>query len=141
MLTTISQASQNFCAHQIRKQYNISDGIIDSIAIIAYIDINARNAKTYRVYMASDQNFMQRISKIFLEEDVSDEETLKDMTLETANLIIGSAKVLAETSDNPYTIKTPFFEKIGLFDFQYDQSKIFNIENDKLMIAIKELHG
>jgi hypothetical protein len=83
---------------------------------------------------------MQRVSKLFLEEDESDEETLKDMMLETANLIIGSAKVIAqEKSDTPYTIGTPKFEKIGAFNFDVDDSKTIKIGDDELTLAIKEI--
>lgn len=140
MLKTIIQASENFCIHQIREPYVISDGINEKRTLIAYIDIEAKNGKKHRVYIASDEKFMQRISKLFLEEDESDEETLIDMTLETTNMIIGSAKVIAEESDeNPYIINTPHFEKIDHFDFEYDEAKILKIENDEMIIAIKEL--
>jgi len=142
MLRTIIKASENFCIHQIREPHKVSDGNIKKRTLIAYIDIDTQDGLKHRVYIASDENFMQRISKIFLEEDKSDEETLIDMTLETANLIIGSAKVIAEeANDNPYTINTPYFEKIDIFDFEYDQAKIIRVENDELMIAIKELNG
>lgn len=140
MLKTIIQASENFCIHQIRVPHVISDGINEKITLIAYIDISAQDGKKHRIYIASDKNFMQRISKLFLEEDESDEETLIDMTLETVNLIVGSAKVIAEEADeNPYTINTPHFEKIDNFDFAYDEAKIVKVENDEMIIAIKEL--
>lgn len=140
MLKTIIQASENFCIHQIREPHVISDGINEKITLIAYIDISAQDGKKHRIYIASDKNFMQRISKLFLEEDESDEETLIDMTLETVNLIVGSAKVIAEEADeNPYTINTPHFEKIDNFDFAYDEAKIVKVENDEMIIAIKEL--
>ncbi|EDZ62495.1 hypothetical protein SMGD1_2590 [Sulfurimonas gotlandica GD1] len=140
MLKTIIQASENFCIHQIREPHVISDGINKKRTLIAYIDIEAKNGKKHRVYIASDEKFMQRISKLFLEEDESDEETLIDMTLETTNMIVGSAKVIAEEADeNPYTINTPHFEKIDHFDFEYDEAKILKIENDEMIIAIKEL--
>jgi Chemotaxis phosphatase CheX len=140
MLKTIIQASENFCIHQIREAHVISDGINDKRTLIAYIDIDSQDGKKHRVYIASDKNFMQRVSKVFLEEDDSDEETLIDMTLETTNLIVGSAKVIAEEADeNPYTINTPHFEKIDNFDFAYDDAKIVKIENDEMIIAIKEL--
>ena len=140
MLTTISQALENFCIHQIRIPHTIEEGISQKRTLIAYIDIDTSSAKQYRVYIASDESFMQRISKLFLEEDESDEETLIDMTLETANMIIGSAKVIAEEADeNPYTINTPHFVKIDIFDFDYDQAKIAKIENDEIIVAIKEL--
>ncbi|MDA3909102.1 MAG: chemotaxis protein CheX [Sulfurimonas sp.] len=140
MLKTIIQASENFCIHQIRKPHVINDGINHKRTLIAYIDIDTQDGKKHRVYIASDENFMQRVSKLFLEEDNSDEETLIDMTLETTNLIVGSAKVIAEeANENPYTINTPHFEKIDNFDFAYDEAKIVKIENDEMIIAIKEL--
>nr|WP_321265727.1 chemotaxis protein CheX [uncultured Sulfurimonas sp.] len=140
MLKTIIQASENFCIHQIREPHIVSDGINKKRTFIAYIDIDTLDAKHYRVYIASDANFMQRISKLFLEEDESDDETLKDIALETANLIVGSAKVIAEEADkNTYTINTPYFEKIDKFDFAYDEAKIIKIDNDEMIIAIKEL--
>lgn len=140
MLKTIIQASENFCIHQIRVPHKLDDNIPKSRTLIAYIDIDTDKGSKYRVYVASDSNFMQRVSKLFLEEDESDEETLMDMTLETANLIVGSAKVIAEDENqNTYTINTPHFEKFDIFDFEYDQAKLIKVENDELIIAIKEL--
>jgi len=142
MIQTIEEASKNFCIHQIRVPHEIKDGISDKRTLIAYIDIDTQEDTKYRVYIASDENFMQRVSKLFLEEDESDEETLIDMTLETANLIVGSAKVIAEEENkNPYTINTPHFEKIGVFDYEFDQARVITVEDDELIIAIKELHG
>ena len=140
MLKTILKASENFCIHQIREKYIIIDGISKTRTLIAYIDIDTTSGQKHRVYIASDHKFMQRVSKLFLEEDESDEKTLIDMTLEMTNLIVGSAKVIAEEVDeNPYTINTPHFEKIDKFDFEYDQAKLIQIQNDELIIAIKEL--
>jgi len=142
MLTTIEKATQNFCIHQIREDHIVQEGVSKKRTLIAYIDIDAEDGTKHRVYIASDEAFMQRIALLFLEESSSDEETLKDMTLETANLIIGSAKVIAEESqDNPYTIGTPHFEKIGEFDFSIDNSKTIVVGNDEITIAIKELHA
>ena len=140
MLDTIKEAAENFCVHQIRESHELQDGSTQKRTLIAYIDIDTQEGKKHRVYIASDKDFMQRVSKLFLEEDESDEETLKDMTLEIANLIIGSAKVIAEeTNKNPYTIGTPQFEKIGKFDFDVDDSQTIKIESDELTIAIKEI--
>ena len=141
MLNTIIEASENFCIHQIRKPHVLHDNVQTQKTLIAYIDICTQNGEKHRVYVGSDSNFMQRISKLFLEEDESDEETLVDMTLETANLIVGSAKVIAEESGiNTYTINTPHFEKHDVFDFAYDAIQYIKIDNDILFVAIKELH-
>lgn len=142
MLNSIIQATENFCIHQIRENHEIKDEISQKRTLIAYIDIDTQAGQKHRVYVASDVSFIQRVAKIFLEEDDSDEETLIDMTLETANLIIGSAKVIAEEENkNPYSIKTPYFEKIGEFDFEYDQAKTITVQDDEIIIAIKELNG
>ena len=141
MLGTIVEASENFCIHQIRKPHILHDNIQTQKSLIAYIDINLSSGEKHRVYLGSDSNFMQKVSKLYLEEDESDEETLIEMTLETANLIIGSAKVIAEESGvNTYTIGTPYFEKYDLFDFKYDQIQYIEIDNDTFFVAIKELH-
>ena len=139
MLNSVEKAAQNFCIHQIGVPCGIKEVPTQKRTLIAYIDIQTQDGNKYRVYIASDNDFMQRVSKLFLEEDESNEETLKDMTLETANLIIGSAKVIAEELRTPYTIGTPHFEKIGMFDFDYDELKVIHVGNDELIIAIKEL--
>ena len=140
MLKSVIEATENFCIHQIREKHEVHDGITTKRTLIAYIDIDSEDEKQYRVYLASDEAFMQIVSKLFLEEDESDEETLIDMTLETANLIIGSAKVIAESTQNPYTIQTPHFEKIGQFDFTYDDARKIIVNENEIMIAIKELN-
>lgn len=140
MLDTIEEAAINFCTHQIRDTHNIKEGATKKRTLIAYIDLDAHNGKKYRAYIASDFGFMQRVSKLFLEEDESDEQTLTDMTLETANLIIGSAKVIAEEkNESPYNINTPFFEKVGEFDSSYDEAKTICIGEDEITIALKDL--
>ena len=142
MLTTIEKATENFCIHQIREKHTVNEGISHKRTLIAYIDINLEDDSKYRVYIASDAAFMQRIASLFLEEEKSNEETLIDMTLETANLIIGSAKVLAEEEGKtPYTIGTPSFEKIGEFDFDFDNAKTIVVGEDEITIAIKEIHA
>lgn len=140
MSKTIIQASENFCIHQIREPYEIHDKIIKTRTLIAYIDIETKNDSKHRVYLAISPSFAQRVSTLLLEEDVSDEDTLIDMTLETANLIVGSAKVLSEEfGETSFAIKIPHFEKIDLFDFEYDQAKVIKVHKDEMIIAIKEL--
>lgn len=140
MLNIIIEASQNFCIHQIRARHEIFDDITKMRTLIAYIDIETLNGKKYRVYFCATPSFAQRISTLLLEEDESDEDTLIGIILETTNLIVGSAKVLAETADEyAYTMSTPHFEKIDSFDFAYDQAKVLRVENDEMIIAIKEL--
>ncbi len=140
MIQSLIEASQNFCIHQIRLPYEVHDEISQMRTLIAYIDIETLDKVNYRVYIGASHSFAQRISTLYLEEDESDEETLIDMILETTNQIVGSAKVIAEEkNENPFIINTPHFEKIDTFDFEYDHAKVIKIENDEMIIAIKEL--
>jgi len=140
MLKTIIEAAENFCVHQIRLPYEVHDSIDESRTLIAYIDIDKQDNTKHRVYLAAQEGFIQRVSTLFLEEQESDEETLIDMMLETTNLIVGSAKVIAEElAQDPYTINTPHFVKIDVFDFAHDDMKIIKVEDDAMIIAIKEL--
>jgi len=142
MLATIEEASKNFCIHQIRLPYVVENGVSNKRMLITYVNIETQDTKKYRVYVASETSFMQRVAKVFLEEEQSDQETLIDMALETTNLIVGSAKVIAqELNKNPYNIETPHFEKFDRFDFNIDESKSIIIGNDVISIAIKELNG
>ncbi len=140
MLSTILEASENFCIHQIREPHTISENISKKRTLIAYIDVETLAHKKYRVYIACEKELVQKISKIFLEEDESDEETLKDMLLETTNLIVGSAKVLAEEENtDPYTISTPHFITTDEFNLEYDEAKLIEVQEQSMIIAIKEL--
>lgn len=142
MINTILKAGENFCIHQIRLPYKISDTIKKTRTLIASIDIDTNEGTKHRVYVAAELAFVQRISKLFLEEDESDEETLIDMALETVNLIVGSAKVLAQgTNENSFTINTPIFEKIDTFEYSYDEAKMIQIDNDLIIFAIKAIDG
>jgi chemotaxis protein CheY-P-specific phosphatase CheC len=107
---------------------------------IAYIDVNMASGEYKRIYLACDKVLMQEIAELFLGEAVNDEETLRDFSLETANMVIGSAKVIAEEENvKPFTISTPIFEKFDYFDFPFDEISITSINNNTAIIAIKEL--
>ena len=142
MIDTIVKAGENFCIHQIRLPYEVVENVESLRTLIAFIDIHTNEDAAYRVYIAAELPFVQRVSQLFLEEDESDEETLIDMALETTNLIVGSAKVIAEEADNnPYIISTPHFIKLDVFDYEYDEFKVIKIEDDQMIVAIKELNG
>lgn len=140
MLPTILQAAENFCIHQIRLPHTITKMSDKKRTLIAYLDIETKNGMKHRAYLGCDNVLIQHIAEIFLGEDSSDEETLMDMLLETTNMIIGSAKVLAEGSDvNAFTISTPHFLKEDYFTMPYDGIHTFQVANGEMVIAIKAL--
>lgn len=141
MLTTIIKATQNFCSHQIGRECIKQEKISYKSMFIASIDMQQVENKIYRVYLGADKEVVQKVAQLFLEEHESDEATLIDMLLETTNLIIGSAKVIAEEENTIYTIGIPHFEKIDVFDLLYDDAKAFTLDKDEIILAIKELHA
>jgi len=139
MINSIEAAAKNFCTHQLGTECETKEKYDGMRTFIAYIDIVVTNKEQYRVFIAANEDFIQSVATLFLEEEKSDEETLKDMTLETANLIIGSAKVLAQESENPYDIGTPHFQDIAAFSISYDEIVTLSNGTSELIIAIKEL--
>ena len=140
MFESVIQATENFCIHQIRSSHTIQSQISREDMLISSIDTNNLSGVRNRIYLAMDKNLVQKISTIFLEEEKSDDETLQDMLLETTNLIVGSAKVIAQDDNSiAFDIETPFFIKNNFFDIEYDNAKNIKIEDSNMVIAIKEL--
>ncbi|MDP1785601.1 MAG: chemotaxis protein CheX [Sulfuricurvum sp.] len=140
MLPTILQAAENFFNHQIRLPYTTEMIVPKKRTLIAYLDIETRSGDLHRVYLGCDNVLIQHITEIFLGEEDSDEETLIDMLLETTNMIVGSAKVLAEESDhNPFTISTPHFFKHDQFTMPTDGVHTIHVANGEIGIALKAL--
>jgi len=139
MIKSIESATTNFCTHQLGIKCQKRETYDKKARFIAYIDIVISNGDKYRVFVAPNNAFIQSVATLFLEEQQSDKETLKDMTLEMANLIIGSARVIAEESENPYDIGTPYFKAITPFDISYDRMVIFANGTKELIIAMKRL--
>ena len=139
MIRSIENAAKNFCMHQLNMKCSVDKEYNEAEKFIAYIDIFTTNEKKYRIFIATNKAFIQKVAQLFLEEEKSDKETLQDITLETTNLIIGSAKVLAEKSENSYNIGTPFFRGISMFNINYDEIIVLSNTENELIIALKEL--
>lgn len=140
MLPTILQAAENFCIHQIALPHTTDLDSEKKRTLIAYLDIETTSGEKHRAYFGCDSVLIQHIAELFLGEENSDEETLTDMLLETTNMIIGSAKVIAEESDvHPFSISTPHFLKEDYFSMPCDGTHTIQIAHGEMMIAIKAL--
>lgn len=139
MLSIVVQAAENFCFHQIRLPYRLLDTVEEIGTFLAFIDVQDDEGST-RVYVGCNSKMLQIISRIFLEEDESDHETLSDMLLETANMIIGSAKVLAEElHDLSVTIATPFHISADEARFDAENMQFIEVSDGTMMVALKRL--
>jgi hypothetical protein len=140
MIAILTKAAENFCVHQIRMPHTVSEAPLQTRTVVAYIDVNKDDGGTSRVYTVYETTFMQMVAEIFLFEEESDYETLQDMALETANMIIGSAKVLAaETGSKGFSISTPHLEDADSFINDCDTTVTIALETTSMQIAIKDL--
>lgn len=140
MLPIFAKAAENFCIHQIRSPYQFQQEPPKTRTLIAYIDISSDNGTQYRAYVGCNLPMIQSITEIFLGEDESDENTLKDMLLETANMVIGSAKVLAaETEQGSFSIGTPNLYDAEQFDTELGTSASILIGEGYLTVSLKEI--
>lgn len=140
MLPIIIHAAENFCQHQLQLPYEQSDEDSKKRTFLAYIDIESQSNETYRVFIGCDETLIQTITETFLGEDSSDDQTLIDMLLETTNMIVGSAKVLAaEIYETSMTIMTPFYmSEISPME-NPNEKKFLTVDNGKMMIAMQRL--
>lgn len=139
MLAIIVHAAENFCLHQLRLPYERITDFPQKRTLLAYIDVESHDKSLHRVYIGCDETLIQTIAETFLGEDESDDQTLIDMLLETTNMIVGSAKVLAEESyKTSMSIMTPFIsDDVG--NANLDEIQLLSVDSGAMTIAVKRL--
>jgi hypothetical protein len=139
MLDTIVHAAENFLTHQLELTATAAERPDAMRTVIAYIDTESQTGRHHRVYVACNGTLIARIIELFLGEEEDDEATRTDMALETANLVVGSAKVIAqERGEVPFTIGTPHFVKDAPFDMLCDSVRELGGDGCMMIIGIKE---
>jgi len=140
MLAIIVHAAENFCLHQLRLPFERIIDFPKKRTLLAYIDVEADDKSLHRVYIGCDDILIQAITEAFLGEESSDEQTLIDMLLETTNMIVGSAKVLAEESyETSLNIMTPFFVSNNECEGDLEEIQHLSVDNGAMTIALKRL--
>lgn len=140
MIDDLITAAHNFAQHQLEAASTLLHDLPEVRTLIAYIDITDQAGAAHRAYVACDETLMRSIASLFLGEEESDESTLRDVALEVANMVIGSAKVISEERGiNPFNITTPHFVAFERFDLPCDSTAVLRIGNDTMLIALKEL--
>ena len=140
MLSIIVHAAENFCLHQLNLPFEHITGFPQKRTLLAYIDVESHDKSLHRVYIGCDETLIQTIAETFLGEDKSDEQTLIDMLLETTNMIVGSAKVLAEESyETSISIMTPFFVSNEEQSNNHDDIQHLSVNSGAMTIAVKRL--
>ena len=83
---------------------------------------------------------LKELAGILLFDENPDEETLKDLTAELANFIVGHAKMAASDRDLPYQMQTPTF--LGVEPLHRSGRTLLYRVNDRcLALQLKEKNG
>ncbi len=101
----------------------------------------SKKDKAYSFFLCMGEPMLKRLSSHLLFEDNPDQDTIIDLLNESANLIIGNAKVLWEEEEHAVNLQltTPeyqgFFEKN--FSKEFEKKLFFEADSDAIMIGIE----
>jgi hypothetical protein len=139
MVSIILQAAENFLRDQIQLVPEKADELSQLRTVIAFIDVKMDDGAVKTVYLGFNEALLKEIVSVYLFEDEADEQTIIDMALESTNMIVGSAKVLAEQAEKEhFMITTPEFKAIEEFqNCQCSEFSVLNTAKEGLIIGIK----
>jgi len=142
MISIIIQAAENFLHNQIElstKKLQDLSSLPQVRTVIASIDVKMDDGEIKTVYLGFNEALIKEIVSVYLMEDDADDATMKDMALESTNMIVGSAKVLAEEAEKEhFMITTPEFKAIEEFDScTCSEVSVLSTKKDSLVIGIK----
>jgi hypothetical protein len=139
MVSIILQAAENFLRDQIQLVPEKADELSQLRTVIAFIDVKMDDGAVKTVYLGFNEALLKEIVSVYLFEDEADEQTIIDMALESTNMIVGSAKVLAEQAEKEhFMITTPEFKAIEEFqNCQCSEFSVLNTAKECLIIGIK----
>ncbi len=139
MISIIIEAAENFLHNQIELETKRVDELSQMRTVVASIGVKMDDGEVKSVYLGYNVALLSQIVSVYLMEDEADEQTMIDMALEATNMIVGSAKVLAEEAEKEhFMITTPTFERIEDFDCcECSEYSILQTAKEGLVIAIK----
>ena len=142
MISLIIQAAENFLHNQIElktEKKDKTDNLAEMRTVIASIDVKMDDGETKTVYLGFNEPLIKEIVSVYLGEDVTDDQTMEDMALESTNMIVGSAKVLAEEAEKEhFMITTPKFKAIEEFcNCDCTEYSVLETSKASLVIGIK----
>ncbi len=139
MISIIIEAAENFLHNQIELSTKKTDTLSQMRTVVASIDVKMDDGEVKCIYLGYNEKLVKEIVSVYLMEDDADEQTMIDMALESTNMIVGSAKVLAEEAEKEhFMITTPKFERIEDFNCcECSEYSILQTAKEGLVIAIK----
>ena len=96
--------------------------------------------KEYAAYVWIQKPTLKKIAQTLLFEENPDEETLSDLVSETANFVVGHAKMIASDRKLSYRIETPVFEGKKSLN-RRTTTLLWNVENRCMAVQIEAKDG
>jgi CheY-specific phosphatase CheX len=100
----------------------------------------SHNDEAYYFFIGMGENMLKILSSKLLFEEEPDQETMIDLLNESANLIIGNAKVLWEESEEGVVLQLTTPEYQGYFEEnlskEFEKRRFFNADSESIMIGI-----
>jgi chemotaxis protein CheY-P-specific phosphatase CheC len=128
MFDRIVEASNNYF-QQMFEQIPVSIEQFESRDFFVS-KIDAKSSENEKeIYIFLDQSLINELYNFMLGEDPSCEEEAQDFSCEVANLIVGSAKVLAQDDKESFSISTPVFvaHANDIISDNYEKSSNFSV--------------
>ncbi|MDR0747340.1 MAG: chemotaxis protein CheX [Helicobacteraceae bacterium] len=91
-----------------------------------------------RAYLYIPKPTLERMALLFLNEESPQDDVLRDLVMEVANLIVGKAKVIAQKNDLFFNISTPNFEGSDINLKRRSKHIYFKFGEDGLAISVKK---
>jgi len=139
MISIIIEAAENFLHNQIDLKTKRINTLTQLRTVIASIEVKMDDGETKTIYLGFNESLIKEIVSVYLMEDDADDEMMKDMALESTNMIVGSAKVLAEEAEKEhFMITTPKFKAIEEFGAcNCSEYSILQTSKEALVIGIQ----
>ena len=97
-------------------------------------------SRDYTAHVWVEKPALEKMAQILLMEEDPDDETLRDLTAELANFIVGHAKMVASDRNLPYRMQTPSFT--GTRPLQKGgNTLLYKIDDRCIAVELRENHG
>jgi hypothetical protein len=101
------------------------------------------NEEAYYFFIGMGEKMLKTLSSKLLFEDEPDQDTMIDLLNESANLIIGNAKVLWEESEEGVELQLTTPQYQGYFEKnlskEFEKKRFFNADSESIMIGIDSI--
>ncbi len=139
MREIIQKAAENFFVSTLGLGFSVQDETIVSGVYVSKISL-INEGKKHLFYLCLDEALLLEISNVMFMDENPSQDTLIDLSNESANLIVGNAKILLSSGDLE-TIKLGTPEYQGYWEYEYaktfDERYFFDVENHTVFIGLE----